>query len=281
MRSMASGRAPRRLVPWLLCAALVAPVSARAEDYLAARLGGEMDQALKAAKASRAQRTRVKASFAEAVATARAAYGDGQSFPELDELLAIFARDRIDEPAVTALKTRRAERQKVLADVLQRAFHDLHAALTPEQRGRVAAWAQARVDGKRMRRFKQLLIDGLLRVQVADLLERIGATEPERAAANTARDQVLAAVHDAQARQPAAVAELGAIFQRDAIDEAQLARFRATQEELLRSLSGTFEAALRQVHAGLGREHRMRLVEIMQARRARRARPASSGEVGF
>ncbi len=235
------------------------------------RIGQQVDKALKIVKASKDQRAQVQLAMAEVLRLADDMFGGPHGMmPELDEVLAIFAGDQVDERAVQSVKTRRDARHHRLAEALERAFHKVHAALSSEQRNKLADHARGQVTGPHMRAFKEKVIDGFVNAQVEDVLDQLGASQAERQAAHQARDRVLDAIRALRGSRSASVEELASIFRGDPLDKAALSQFRSVQEDHLRVLGELFGSALTELHDALTPAHRKQVVELVRARQARR-----------
>jgi Spy/CpxP family protein refolding chaperone len=248
-----------------------------------ARISQQVNLALDAVKATQAQRGAVQAAVGEVLRTAEEAFGGAQGLPDFDEVLDLFARDRIDARAIDAIRAKREVRHKKLANALTQAFYDVHDALTREQRQQLLDYARGRAsEGKHMRAFKQTLVSGFVHAQVEDVLDQLAADEHERKVVHTAEDEVVAALQKAQETKQASIDQLATLFRGDAIDGAELGRFRAEKEAQVHAITAVVEHAITQIHDGLSAEHRQKLVALVRAKhdRARQARGAAI-EQGF
>jgi len=232
------------------------------------RIGQNVKQALDAVKATAQQRADVEKAISDVLRTAEDAFGGTQGMPDVDDILNIFQRDQIDTRAVAAIKSRREARHTKLADALTQAFYDVHDALSVEQRQQLTDYARGKVEGKHIRAFKQRLIDGFMNATIEDMLDQLDAAASEREAAHAARDEVIGSIRQAQMTQQASLERLSGLFRDDAVDKAELARFRTEKEAQLRTVTDAFEHAIARVHAGFSAPHRQKLVEIVRARRA-------------
>lgn len=246
------------------------------------RIGQNVKQALDAVKATAQQRADVEKEISEVLRTAEDAFGGTQGMPDVDDILNVFQRDQIDARAVGAIKSRRDARHTKLADALTQAFCDVHATLTAEQRQQLTDYAKGKIEGKHIRAFKQRLIDGFMNATIEDLLDQLDATASEREVAHAARDEIIGAIRQAQATQQASLERLSGLFRGEAVDKAELARFRTEKEAQLRTVTDAFEHAITRVHDGLTPPHRQKLVDLVRARRARpQPRPSGGHDDGF
>ncbi len=269
----------RPAVTWVCLAFVsVGAAAARSSDRaVAARAQQQLGKALDAAKATPAQRVSLAVAVNQLVASTELAFGVPAT-AEIDTILALFEHDTIDGTAVAAIKRRRSAGYDLVAAALVQAFNRFHDTLSPEQRQRLIDHVRKRVEGRRLRKLKQGFLELVVAAQVEDLLERTGASEPERATVRVARDEVLAAFRAPQAALTTFLDRVAALFRADAVDQAELGKVREEKLKEVLTIVDTLERALVQIHDGLTPEHRQRLVELVRARRAHRV-PAHVDEL--
>ncbi len=265
-----------RLVRTLLAVAVAVVVSggaaaqARKPD-VRTRITQQLDKALKVVKATKEQRVQVQRIMGDVLRLADDMFGGPNGFmPETDEILAVFAGDKIDERVVRGIMARRDARHHRLGDALERAFAEAHGLLSVEQRRKLAEHGRGTVSGPHMRAFKEKIVDGFVNAAVEDVLDQLAASQPERTAAHQARDKVLEAIKAARDTRAASAEELGRIFVGDPLDKAALATFRTAREAQLHGLGEQFATVITELHASLSPAHRKQVVELVRARAARR-----------
>jgi hypothetical protein len=111
-------------------------------------------------------------------------------------------------------------------------------------------------------------MDGFITIVIEDLLEQLNASQAERDAAHRARDTVVGAIRQAQTSLQASIEQLSSLFRGETIDKAALASLRADKEGQVRAVTTACEQALTELHAAFTPEHRLKLVELVRARRA-------------
>jgi Spy/CpxP family protein refolding chaperone len=128
--------------------ALVGAVSAVAGTGFSGRHGMmkrfvavAIDDALDAAKATPEQRARIHAARDRALAAVETHMADRGG--RLDEVLSAFEADRLDPAALQAMRARREDEHRRIADAIQSAIVEAHDTLTPEQRRIVTDWVRA------------------------------------------------------------------------------------------------------------------------------------------
>ena len=100
-----------------------------------------IDDALDAAKATPEQRARIHAARDRALTEVESHMSDRHG--RLDEVLSAFESDRLDPAKLQAMRTRREEEHRRIADGIQAAVVEAHDTLTPEQRRAVADWIRS------------------------------------------------------------------------------------------------------------------------------------------
>jgi Spy/CpxP family protein refolding chaperone len=96
-----------------------------------------VDDALDAANATPEQRARVEAAWTRVREAITAARGEDRG-AQRDRLLTLFEADQIDAASLAALRQETEAAHRQVADAVQQAIVETHAALSPDQRKAVA-----------------------------------------------------------------------------------------------------------------------------------------------
>ena len=266
-----------RVLAFAVTAAVAASPALAGPRDPRSRMTGAVDDAMAAVNATDTQRQQVREAVADVLRTAHDAFGSHPgSSPEMDELLRIFAADKLDTDAIASLRAKRQTRHKQLADAVVEAFAEVHGALSREQRQQLTDYAKGKVQGRHMKAFKTKLMSGFVNAQIEDVLGQMGASESERTGVHSARDQVMHAVEALHAGRDARLDELTRLFRDPAVDRAALSRFRAETESEVNGVVEAIDEAVHALHATLTPAHRQQLVQLIRERRARRANPPHS-----
>lgn len=100
-----------------------------------------IDDAIDQAQVTPEQRASVHAARDRVFAVVEAHHGQRRA--GLEDVLQLFEADRLDAARLQALRARREEHQRQLADAVEQALTDVHGVLTPAQRRVVADYVRS------------------------------------------------------------------------------------------------------------------------------------------
>jgi Spy/CpxP family protein refolding chaperone len=261
---------------------LSAAVASAKKNEVKDRINHAVDDATKAIKATKQQKQQVKAAMQEVVTASVESVGPKMgTLPELEPLLHLFVQPTLDVAAMDKIRTDRDEKDGKVATALVHAFLGIHAALDHAARERLMAYETKRNAGKALSGFKKTLLVGVAKAYIDQILDEIGCSEDEKAAARVVRDHLFDAAFDAYGDPDAQYATVGGIFVPDEVDQPALDRFRDERESKVKALTQAIEQALVDLHAALTPEHRVHLAQIIHDRTTERAGAAHLGADAF
>jgi hypothetical protein len=235
-----------------------------------AMVSAHIDQALDAAKATGVQKAAVNAAADHVFA----AFQDGKKdhAAELEQALALFEADKLDNQAIAAHRARHEAEAKKIGDAVVQAVFDAHAALTPPQRRAVVEYVRAHKPAGHDKGLKKAFIKHMIEGRIADALDAIKATAAQRGTVDAAKDRVIAAFEASHQDRPADLERVLALFAADRIDPKQVDALRAEHQDKMRKIADVIVSAVTDVHTSLDSGQRKALAGFVRAHKTHHGR---------
>jgi Spy/CpxP family protein refolding chaperone len=247
--------------------------------FMHKRMEARVEAALDAVKATPEQRQALRGARDQVFTAFREGHQARRA--SLERVLTIFEADKIDEAALGALRAEREAEMKKTGDAIVAAIGEAHRVLSPTQRRELVEWVKAQRSqheagepkGERAEHQHRFLEHILGRVDEA--LDAAQASKLQRDAIHAAVEQAATTATETFADHRAQMDRALALFERDKVDESDLAALRAEHQAKARQVGDAMAQALRDAHDALTAPQRKIVAEWV------RTHVPAHGEHGF
>jgi Spy/CpxP family protein refolding chaperone len=187
---------------------------------------------------------------------------------DLDQVLAMFEADKLDASKLAAFRQAREAEMQRHGDTFVDAVKEVHKTLTPAQRRQLVDYVREHRPG----RLGKAMGDGFFRhmaaARVDEALDVAKASEIQRNAIHAAFENLGGTLTELFQDHGVQMEEALTLFAQDSIDEAQVAKLRATHQAKVHRAGDAVEQAFREAHEALTAPQRRAVAQWVRAQMA-------------